>query len=120
MFSGGASGIGRAICQTLAKGGASVAVIDRNIEGAEETGSSLSKIDGSQHSYHGIDVTSSVQVNKLISKVQKDHQRPPCILVNSAGVIKDALFLKMNEADFDEVIDVNLKVHARLTEYTAM
>nr|UST29461.1 estradiol 17-beta-dehydrogenase 8-like [Haliclona caerulea] len=119
LVTGGASGIGRAICQSLAKAGASVAVVDKNIEGAEETGHSLAKIGRSQHSYHCADVTSSLQVNKLILKVQEDHQRPPCILVNSAGITKDALFLKMKEEAFDEVIDVNLKGTFLMSQFTS-
>lgn len=109
LVTGGASGIGKAICQTLAKAGAAVAVADRNIEGAEETAKGLSRSDKCHHSYHCTDVVSSIQVNKLLLHVKEDHQRVPCILVNSAGIIRDAAFLEMSEEAFDQVIDINLK-----------
>ena len=40
----------------------------------------------------------------------KRYSRPPCVVVNCAGITRDALFVKMTEEEFDDVIAINLKV----------
>ncbi|KXJ10430.1 estradiol 17-beta-dehydrogenase 8 [Exaiptasia diaphana] len=108
LVTGGASGIGRAVCESFAKQGAIVAVVDKDINGAKETAESLQN-NNQSHAFYSVDVSSSDEVGNLIKDVRAEHERAPCILVNSAGIIKDALFLKMKEDQFDDVIKVNLK-----------
>ena len=55
------------------------------------------------------DVSQSDSVSECFQRVLEKYKRPPDIIVNSAGIIKDGLLLGMKEKDFDQVIDVNLK-----------
>ena len=107
---GGASGIGRAVCQALAAEGASVVVTDLNDQKAEETTECLSKHADSKHLNYSLDVARGEEVQKVLECIISEYRRPPCILVNSAGIISDDLLLKMEEKKFDKVIEVNLKV----------
>ena len=50
------------------------------------------------------------EVQKVLECIISEYRKPPCILVNSAGIIIDDLLLKMEEEKFDKVIEVNLKV----------
>ena len=107
---GGASGIGRAVCQALAAEGASVVVTDINNQKAEETTDSLSKQADNKHLNYSLDVARGEEVQKVLECIISEYRKPPCILVNSAGIISDDLLLKMEEEKFDKVIEVNLKV----------
>ena len=65
--------------------------------------------------FHGyeLDVTNSGQVASLINSFPRDlpTTAPPLnVTINNAGIIRDALMIKMKEEDFDAVISVNLKV----------
>ena len=108
---GGASGIGRAVCQALAREGASVVVTDLNDQGTQDTVDSLSKHVDSRHSNYSLDVTSGDEIRKVLEYIINGYRRPPCILVNSAGITRDDFLLTMDEEKFDKVIQVNLKVH---------
>lgn len=98
------------MCENFARLGAAVVVVDKDGNGAQETVKSLESSDNQRHTFYSVDVSSSVEVENLVKQVRAEHQRPPCILVNSAGITKDALFLKMKEEQFDDVVKINLKV----------
>ena len=115
---GGGTGIGRAICQALAKEGASVAVAGNKLEPAQETTHTLREIakekgfSESQFRAFEVDVSQSGQVDQLIESVSSTFpgNQPLSVAVNNAGIIHDALLVKMSEESFDDVINVNLKV----------
>lgn len=46
----------------------------------------------------------------MLNSIVNDYNKPPSIVVNCAGITKDNFLLKMSEQDFDDVINVNLKV----------
>ncbi|EDO43775.1 predicted protein [Nematostella vectensis] len=120
LVTGGGSGIGRAVCEALANRGASVSVIDLHGVGAKETSENLATHnDTTRHTHFAVNVASSSEVKDLLQAIHKEYQRAPCILVNSAGIAKDALLLKMKEQDFDDVIDVNLKGTFLMCQTTA-
>jgi 3-oxoacyl-[acyl-carrier protein] reductase len=107
LVTGGARGIGRAICEKLAERGADVAVADIALEAAEETARELGA-KGVKTMALGVDVSNAESVARMVSGVVAGMGRLD-ILVNNAGITRDALLLRMKEEDWDSVIDVNLK-----------
>lgn len=105
LVTGGSRGIGRAIAQTLAEGGARVAVVARNAEGAERAAAELP---GDGHAGYACDVADGDAVNAAVARIA-DELGAVSILVNNAGVTRDNLLLRMKEDDWSTVMDVNLK-----------
>lgn len=64
-----------------------------------------------------LDVGDSKSVQNLLDVVMKQYKAPATIVVNSAGITRDNWMLKMSEADFDSVININLKVCFYTIEY---
>ena len=62
-----------------------------------------------------LDVTNGESVNNLISEIS-DSNGPPSILVNNAGITRDQLLMRMNEEDWDDVLETNLKSIYRLSK----
>ncbi|XP_030645775.1 (3R)-3-hydroxyacyl-CoA dehydrogenase [Chanos chanos] len=117
VVSGGGSGIGRAVCQRLASEGASVVVADRNEESASQTLETLSRHSkGQEHMAVTVDVSSRESVEKLVTIIQCQYFQPPSVCVSAAGITQDEFLLKMEEEDFDKVIQVNLKGTFLLTQ----
>lgn len=110
VVTGGGSGIGRAVCQRLASEGASLVVADRSLESATQTlhGLSCDK-KGQEHVVAEVDVSCRESVENLVNKIQRRYFQPPSVCVNAAGITQDEFLLKMEEEDFDRVIQVNLK-----------
>ncbi|KAK8729314.1 hypothetical protein OTU49_008759, partial [Cherax quadricarinatus] len=104
---GGGSGIGRAICQVLARDGARVVVADINLQGAQDTLSMLPN--PGDHLALPIDVTSQDSVDSAVKAITEKYQTPPSLLVNNAGIATKFPFLDIEEKAFMDVIDVNLK-----------
>ena len=108
VVTGASRGIGREIALTLAKNGANVVVNYRNyndeikdlIKSIEEKGVKAVAVK--------CDVSNFKEVEELISKA-KEELGSVDILVNNAGITKDGLLMRMKEADFESVLDVNLK-----------
>jgi len=108
LVTGGGTGIGRAIALTLAAQGAAVAVVYRTSEAAaEEVVAQIVAAGGRASALHG-DVTRSEQVDALVGRVVADWGALD-IVVNNAGLTRDGLLLRMSEADWDAVLDTNLK-----------
>lgn len=119
LVTGGGSGIGRAVCQALAAEGASIVVTDLNSQGAQDTTDNLSKHADNKHMNYSLDVSSGEEVQKVLECIVSEFKKPPCILVNSAGITKDEFLIKMDEKKFDKVIEVNLKGTFLVTQAVA-
>jgi 3-oxoacyl-[acyl-carrier protein] reductase len=103
IVTGGSRGIGRAIVQALAAGGARVAfTYVQNKVLADEVAQGDSVV------AYQADVTSFEQAKELVKQVKEKFGRID-ILVNNAGITRDKLILRMSEKDWDDVIDTNLK-----------
>jgi len=105
VVTGGSRGIGRAIAEHLARGGARVAVVARSAERAEEVASSL---EGEGHRAYACDVADSAAVDALVKSVEEDFGSLD-VLVNNAGVTEDNLVVRLSDGDWDRVLDTNLK-----------
>ena len=103
VVTGGATGIGRAIVDALAAAGATVAIVARNLERAQ---AAASEVPGA--AAYAADVVDETQVNAAFEAIVKAHGRLD-VLVNNSGVTRDGLVLRMSDAQWDEVIDTNLK-----------
>jgi len=107
LITGGARGIGQAIALGFAKEGADVVVADVNLEAAQKTASEIELL-GRKALALEMDVTSYEKVEEGINKIL-DKMGKVDILVNNAGITKDNLLLRMSQAEWDAVINVNLK-----------
>jgi 2-hydroxycyclohexanecarboxyl-CoA dehydrogenase len=108
LVTGGAAGIGRAICLRLARDGADVAILDLNLEKAQETVTELEEL-GVRAMAVACDVTAYEKVKEAVEAVTRTMGATPDILINNAGVDKQQLFLETDEALWDTIIAVNYK-----------
>jgi glucose 1-dehydrogenase len=115
VVSGSGSGIGQAIAERLAQEGASLVVDYRNhIEQAQETQKKIADAGGKSILVQA-DVSKLADGSNLIEQAWQ--QLGSCdILVNNAGIEKGANFVDVTEADYDAVLDVNLKGAFFLTQ----
>lgn len=107
VVTGGALGIGRVTSMTLAKEGAKVAILDMNREAAEKTAEEVRR-SGGQAMAIRCDVTNKEEIDRGIDAVLEAHGKID-VLVNNAGLSKDVTLLKMQESDWDLVMNVNIK-----------
>lgn len=108
IVTGGSRGIGKAIALTLAKLGANVAVTySRSADAANEVVKEIEK-SGSKGLALQADAASFEKADEVISKIVEEWGSLD-VLVNNAGITKDNLILRMNEEQWDAVIDTNLK-----------
>ncbi|MBQ4336359.1 MAG: 3-oxoacyl-[Lentisphaeria bacterium] len=107
LVTGSARGIGKAICARLAAEGARIAVLDLRLEDAQATADEF-KAQGVDARAYAANVAITADAQAAVDAVVKDFGRLD-ILVNNAGITKDALLLRMTEAQWDAVLAVNLK-----------
>ena len=104
MVTGSTRGIGRAIATALARTGAKVAVIGRDQAKAEQAAGEI----GGLAKGFACDVTKQEAVEAAVAAIEKELGGID-ILVNNAGVTRDNVFLRLQDADFDIVLEANLK-----------
>jgi len=107
LVTGAARGIGRAIALALASEGADIVIWDINIEEAQEASRDIEAL-GRRSLAQAVDVTNFSKVEEAVNKILDKFTKVD-ILVNNAGITKDNLLLRMSEADWDAVLNVNLK-----------
>jgi 3-oxoacyl-[acyl-carrier protein] reductase len=104
MVTGGARGIGKAIAAALAADGAKVAVVDLDLANAEATAAEL----GGGARGFAANVAKAADVDAVVEGIERD-LGPIDVLVNNAGITRDNLLMRLSEADWDAVLNVNLK-----------
>ena len=120
VITGAARGIGKAIALKFAQEGANIAFSDLVInEDAENTKKEIEAL-GVKVVAYASNAADFAQTEEVVNKIIEDFQSID-ILVNNAGITKDGLMLRMSEAQWDAVINVNLKsafnfIHASLPQ----
>ena len=119
LITGGAAGIGKATAERFAEEGARVVICDVNETLGQSTVHALEApaTTSPGHSFYKVDVVDRKAVQEWVDEVVDKYGRID-VLVNNAGILRDATLVKvkdgelvkqMAEADFDLVIDINLK-----------
>jgi len=106
IITGGAQGIGKAAVKRFAEEGAIVIIWDVNEEKASSTINEFRNI-SDKISFQKVDVTKLESVTEAAKQIIEKHQKID-ILINNAGITRDASFLKITSEQWQQVIDVNL------------
>ncbi len=108
VITGAGRGIGKAIALQFAQYGSKVVINYRNSIAQVEELLNIIRNAGGEAIAVQADISKEVEAKKLIDEAVKQFGRLD-VLVNNAGITKDNLLMRMSEADFDSVIDINLK-----------
>src|SRR3989454_7013110 len=107
VITGAGRGIGRGIALKFAAEGADIVCVSRTAENAEKAANEIRAL-GRRAWAHAVDVADAAAVTAASEKILEEAGRVN-ILVNNAGVTRDDLLMRMSEADWDVVLDTNLK-----------
>lgn len=108
LVTGAGRGIGRAIAEIFAQRGAQVTLADLNFEQVKETSKEISRDTGQKTLAVPVDVAEQMSAKEMVDKALSEFGHID-ILVNNAGITRDTLIMRMDEADWDAVININLK-----------
>lgn len=106
IITGAGAGIGKTIALTLAKEGADIAVIDWHLESVQQTAREIEALGRKSYAAQ-VDVSDSAAVENFVNKVVETFGKID-ILVNNAGVTRDSLLIRMKDADWNDVLKINL------------
>ena len=107
IVTGGARGIGREICLKLAEQGADIVAVDLLEDDLKETVELISK-SGVKAVAKTANVTDAESMKQMVEQVLEEFGKVD-IMVNNAGITRDGLLLTMEDQEWDQVINVNLK-----------
>src|SRR5271165_4404273 len=107
VVTGAGRGIGRAIALKFAAEGADVVCVSRTVENSVKVAQEVRAL-GRKSWAHAVDVADATAVAAAVERILGETGRVD-ILVNNAGVTRDGLLVRMSEADWDTVLDTNLK-----------
>jgi 3-oxoacyl-[acyl-carrier protein] reductase len=107
VVTGAGRGIGRAIALKFASEGADVVCVSRTAENSEKAAAEVRAL-GRKAWALAVDVSDTAAVSAAAEKILKDCGKVD-ILINNAGVTRDGLLMRMSDADWDAVLNTNLK-----------
>ncbi len=107
VVTGAGRGIGRAIALRFAAEGAGVVCVSRTAENSEKVAAEVRAL-GRQAWALAVDVADGAAVTAAADRILKEAGRVD-ILVNNAGITRDGLLMRMSDADWDSVLNTNLK-----------
>ena len=108
LITGAGRGIGATIARTLAAEKMDIAVVDYSDESAAKETLDALKEAGVAARYYKCDVSDFSATKETVDKIVKDFGKID-VLVNNAGITADKLIMRMDEADWDRVMSINLK-----------
>ena len=115
IITGATRGIGKGIARTFALNGCNVALTySSSVEAAQSLEQELNELGVKAKSYQS-NAADFDQAQALVDKVLEDFETVD-VLVNNVGITKDNLLMRIGEADFDQVIEVNLKSVFNMTK----
>ena len=117
VITGGSRGIGLAIAEKLAQGGANIAILYVGDESEGISAKEQLEKYGTKVEQYFCDVSNYEASGQVVEKVIEEFGGID-ILVNNAGITRDKLVLNMDEKDFDAVINVNLKGTFNMIKHT--
>ena len=117
IVTGAAQGIGRKTAEVFAREGAKVVVADFDVETGKKTAEEISEEYG-EAIFIEVDVSKTDMAKNLVEKTVEEYGRLD-ILVNNAGITADGFLVKMDEEQWDRVIDINLKGVFNCGKYAA-
>jgi meso-butanediol dehydrogenase/(S,S)-butanediol dehydrogenase/diacetyl reductase len=107
IITGAGQGIGKGVALRLAQEGADVVVADINLPNAEQTAQEIRSLDRRALVY-SINLANVSEIQPMVDHVVAKFGQID-ILINNAGVVQSKPFLEITEADWDRVLDINLK-----------
>ena len=107
VVTGAGRGIGRAIALKFAAEGADIVVVSRTVENSEKVAAEVRALGRKAWSF-AVDVADAIAVRVAAEKILAEAGKVD-ILINNAGVTRDGLLMRMSDADWDTVLDTNLK-----------
>lgn len=107
VITGGGRGIGKAIAEFFAHRGVNIVIVDVNLDIAREAADQITAL-GVRSLSVKADVSKASDVSAIFESAVKEFQKVE-ILVNNAGITRDGLIMRMNEEDWDAVMNINLK-----------
>ena len=108
LVTGGSRGIGQAICLELARQGATVIAAARSVDRTQAWVAESAGDAGQRIVPLALDVTDRGQVAAAVEQAVERHGRLD-VLVNNAGITRDGLLMSMEDEQFDQVLDTNLR-----------
>ncbi len=114
VVTGAGRGIGRAIALKFAAAGADVVCVSRTVENSEKVAAEVRAL-GRRAWAFAVDVSDPAAIAAAGEKILAEAGRVD-VLVNNAGVTKDGLLMRMSEADWDTVLNTNLRGAFLLTK----
>lgn len=114
LITGGTRGIGKAIAKAFISQGAKVILFGMDRMRGEKAAREL----GDQAVFDQVDVSKTEEVKEAIQKIIETHSKID-LLVNNAGITRDKLLLRMDEEDWDNVMDVNVKSCYNVSRFVA-
>jgi 3-oxoacyl-[acyl-carrier protein] reductase len=108
VVTGSARGIGRVIAETLASRGANILIADVRAELAEATAHEVAQASGRQVVATAVDVANAESAKAMIETAIAQLGRVD-VLVNNAGITRDNLIMRIDDNDWDMVLNINLK-----------
>jgi 3-oxoacyl-[acyl-carrier protein] reductase len=115
LVTGASRGIGRAIAAALVEQGAAVAGTATTAAGAAGIAEALAG-NGRKVVGLALDVTDPASIDAALKQIDEAFGAAPSILVNNAGITRDGLLMRMQEADWDAIIATNLTAVYRVTK----
>ncbi len=118
LVTGASSGLGRFFAKTLAENGARVAIAARRVERLEMLAAEIAEAGGEALPV-AMDVTDPASVDEGFDALEAHFGAPADILINNAGLSRDAWSIDMSEEDWSTVVDTNLTSVWRVAKATA-